>query len=175
MALRRQQQRILLRMKLRYNMRFFYPECFSRAHIPFCVISYFSMLQNGEVGSSALQETRMTFLDGMIEEMQTDLAMIKRDAEAAQLCLDSKDHSPGAVSKLRTQLDEMEEELLKNHQLMNIKTKGEFIYSHGPVLFNMVEICALFLNNCLQFINRNRRSAGLFKKFQWAAAGGSQG
>ncbi|XP_060716760.1 kinesin-like protein KIF20A isoform X1 [Tachysurus vachellii] len=69
------------------------------------------------------KETRMTFLDGMIEEMQTDLAMIKSDAEAAQLCLESKDHSPGAVSKLRTQLGEMEEELLKNRQLMNIKTK----------------------------------------------------
>ncbi|XP_047673502.1 kinesin-like protein KIF20A isoform X2 [Tachysurus fulvidraco] len=69
------------------------------------------------------KETRMTFLGGMIEEMQTDLAMIKRDAEAAQLCLESKDHSPEAVSKLRTQLDEMEEELLKNRQLMNIKTK----------------------------------------------------
>ncbi|XP_058263209.1 kinesin-like protein KIF20A isoform X1 [Hemibagrus wyckioides] len=69
------------------------------------------------------KETRMVLLDGMIEEMQNDLAKIKRDAEAAQSCLESKGHSPGAVSKLRTQLDEMAEELLKNRQLLDIKTK----------------------------------------------------
>ncbi|KAK3559427.1 hypothetical protein QTP86_013498 [Hemibagrus guttatus] len=69
------------------------------------------------------KETRTVFLDGMIEEMQNDLAKIKRDAEAAQSCLESKGHSPGAVSKLRTQLDEMAEELLKNRQLLDIKTK----------------------------------------------------
>lgn len=72
----------------------------------------------------------MVFLDGMIEEMQNDLAKIKRDAEAAHSCLESKGRSPGAVSKLKTQLDEMAEELLKNRQLLDIKTKGEFINSH---------------------------------------------
>lgn len=70
----------------------------------------------------------MTFFDGMIEEMQNDLAKIKRDAEAAQSCLKSRGHSPGAVSKLRTQLDEMAEELLKSRQLLDIKTKGEFTH-----------------------------------------------
>ncbi|XP_034165332.2 kinesin-like protein KIF20B isoform X1 [Pangasianodon hypophthalmus] len=69
------------------------------------------------------KEIRVTFLDGMIEEMQNDLAKIKRDAEAAQTCLESTGHSPRAVSKLRTQLDEMTKELLKNHQLLDIKTK----------------------------------------------------
>lgn len=70
----------------------------------------------------------MTFFDGMIEEMQNDLAKIKRDAEAAQSCLESRSLSPGAVSKLRTQVDEMAEELLKSRQLLDIKTKGEFAH-----------------------------------------------
>ncbi|XP_060795753.1 kinesin-like protein KIF20B isoform X2 [Neoarius graeffei] len=69
------------------------------------------------------KEIRMTFFDGMIEEMQNDLAKIKRDAEAAQSCLESRSLSPGAVSKLRTQVDEMAEELLKSRQLLDIKTK----------------------------------------------------
>ncbi|XP_053495871.1 kinesin-like protein KIF20B isoform X3 [Ictalurus furcatus] len=72
-------------------------------------------------------KTRVTFLDGMIEEMQNDVAKIKRDAEAAQSCLENRGHCPGAVNKLRTQLDEMAdemaEELLKNRQLLDIKTK----------------------------------------------------
>lgn len=71
----------------------------------------------------------MTFLDGMIEEMQNDLSKIKRDAEAAQSCLENRSHSPGAISKLRTQLDEMAEELLKNRQLLDMKTKGMFTQS----------------------------------------------
>ncbi|XP_017339812.1 kinesin-like protein KIF20B isoform X3 [Ictalurus punctatus] len=69
------------------------------------------------------KETRVTFLDGIIEEMQNDVAKIKRDAEAAQSCLENRGHCPGAVNKLRTQLDEMAEELLKNRQLLDIKTK----------------------------------------------------
>ncbi|XP_017339813.1 kinesin-like protein KIF20B isoform X2 [Ictalurus punctatus] len=68
-------------------------------------------------------KTRVTFLDGIIEEMQNDVAKIKRDAEAAQSCLENRGHCPGAVNKLRTQLDEMAEELLKNRQLLDIKTK----------------------------------------------------
>lgn len=70
----------------------------------------------------------MSLLDGMIEEMQHDLAKIKRDAEAAQSCLESEAHSPGAVSKLRTQLDKMAEGLLENRQLLDNKIKGEFTY-----------------------------------------------
>ncbi|MCI4384168.1 hypothetical protein PGIGA_G00035750 [Pangasianodon gigas] len=77
-------------------------------------------MNSAEDGS---KEIRLTFLDGMIEEMQNDLAKIKGDAEAAQTCLESTGHSPRAISKLRTQLDEMAEELLKNRQLLDIKTK----------------------------------------------------
>lgn len=80
------------------------------------------------MGSSVVQETRRTFLDGMIEEMQNDLANIKKDAESAQSCLESRSRSPEAVGKLKTQLNEMAEELLKNRQLLDIKTKGEFTY-----------------------------------------------
>lgn len=80
------------------------------------------------MGSCVVQETRTMVMDGMIEEMQNDLAKIKRDAEAAQSCLESRSHSPGAISKLRTQLDEMAEELLQNRQLLDIKTKGEFTH-----------------------------------------------
>lgn len=67
-------------------------------------------------------------MDGMIEEMQNDLAKIKKDAESAQLCLESRSCSPEAVGNLRTQLNEMAEELLKNRQLLDIKIKGEFTY-----------------------------------------------
>ncbi|XP_053367370.1 kinesin-like protein KIF20B isoform X2 [Clarias gariepinus] len=63
------------------------------------------------------KETKMTFFDGMIEEMQNDLANIKRDAEAAHSCLENVGHSRGI------QLDEIKEELLKRSQLLDIKTK----------------------------------------------------
>lgn len=93
----------------------------------------------------------MTFLDGMIEEMQNDVAKIKRDAEAAQSCLENRGHCPGAVNKLRTQLDEMAdemaEELLKNRQLLDIKTKGEFTHLF-VLLFDMAGISALSLKLC---------------------------
>lgn len=89
----------------------------------------------------------MTFLDGIIEEMQNDVAKIKRDAEAAQSCLENRGHCPGAVNKLRTQLDEMAEELLKNRQLLDIKTKGEFTHLF-VLLFDMAEISALSLKLC---------------------------
>ncbi|XP_072524163.1 kinesin-like protein KIF20B [Salminus brasiliensis] len=71
----------------------------------------------------ATEGTKMEVLDGMIEAMQSDLAKIKRDAEAAQTCLEKGAHSPGAVSRLRTQLDEMAKELLKSQQLLDVKTK----------------------------------------------------
>ncbi|XP_046710696.1 kinesin-like protein KIF20B isoform X1 [Silurus meridionalis] len=69
------------------------------------------------------KEAKTVFLAGMIEEMQNDLVNIRRDAEAAQSCLESRGHSPGDVSTLKTQLEEMAEELLKNRQLLDNKTK----------------------------------------------------
>uniref|UniRef100_A0AAR2LAE4 Kinesin motor domain-containing protein n=1 Tax=Pygocentrus nattereri TaxID=42514 RepID=A0AAR2LAE4_PYGNA len=85
--------------------------------------------------SELAEEAKTEFLDGMIEAMQNDLAKIKKDAEAAQTCLERGAHSPGAVSRLRTQLDEMAEELLKSQQLLNIKTKGVFT-DFDPIILN---------------------------------------
>ncbi|KAL7857127.1 hypothetical protein SRHO_G00160260 [Serrasalmus rhombeus] len=82
-----------------------------------------SELVEASSAEEATKEAKTEFLDGMIEAMQNDLAKIKKDAEAAQTCLERGAHSPGAVSRLRTQLDEMAEELLKSQQLLNIKTK----------------------------------------------------
>ncbi|XP_036428902.1 kinesin-like protein KIF20B [Colossoma macropomum] len=82
-----------------------------------------SELPDTSSAGEATKEAKTEFLDGMIEAMQNDLAKIKKDAEAAQTCLERGAHSPGAVNRLRTQLDEMAEELLKSQQLLNIKTK----------------------------------------------------
>ncbi|KAL7869066.1 hypothetical protein AOLI_G00130540 [Acnodon oligacanthus] len=82
-----------------------------------------SELEDASSAGEAAKEAKTEFLDGMIEAMQDDLAKIKKDAEAAQTCLERGAHSPGAVSRLRTQLDKMAEELLKSQQLLNIKTK----------------------------------------------------
>uniref|UniRef100_W5KK23 Kinesin family member 20Bb n=1 Tax=Astyanax mexicanus TaxID=7994 RepID=W5KK23_ASTMX len=72
--------------------------------------------------SIAGDETKNEGLDGMIESMQSDLAKIRKDAVAAQTCLEKGAHSPGAVSKLRTQLDQTAKELLKSKQLLEVKT-----------------------------------------------------
>ncbi|XP_062859907.1 kinesin-like protein KIF20B [Trichomycterus rosablanca] len=69
------------------------------------------------------RENKFDCLDGMIESMQHDLAKIKKDAETAQSCLENESHSPGAFSKLKAQLNDMTEELSKNHQLLDIKNK----------------------------------------------------
>lgn len=66
--------------------------------------------------------------DGMMETVQNDLTKIKKDAEAAQTCLERGAHSPGAVDRLRTQLDETAGELLTSQQLLTVKTKGVFTH-----------------------------------------------
>jgi len=70
-------------------------------------------------------------LDSLIEVMRGDLAKIKGDAEAVHMCLTNVPESPGTVSRLRTQLEEMKEELLKSQQLLSLKTKGVLICHKG--------------------------------------------
>ncbi|KAI4892352.1 hypothetical protein NFI96_018664 [Prochilodus magdalenae] len=82
-----------------------------------------SELADASSSGDTTKETKAELFGGMIEAMQNDLAKIKKDAEEAQTCLERGAHSPGAFSKLRTQLDEMAEELLKTQQLLNLKTK----------------------------------------------------
>ncbi|XP_022524563.2 kinesin-like protein KIF20B isoform X1 [Astyanax mexicanus] len=81
-----------------------------------------SELADTSMAGDATEETKNEGLDGMIESMQSDLAKIRKDAVAAQTCLEKGAHSPGAVSKLRAQLDQMAEELLKSKQLLEVKT-----------------------------------------------------
>ncbi|XP_067285530.1 kinesin-like protein KIF20B [Pseudorasbora parva] len=72
---------------------------------------------------SAAKEAKIELLDSMIEAMRDDLVKIKGDAEAVHMCLTNVPESPGTVSRLRTQLEEMKEELLKSQQLLGLKTK----------------------------------------------------
>ncbi|XP_051770957.1 kinesin-like protein KIF20B isoform X4 [Ctenopharyngodon idella] len=72
---------------------------------------------------NAAKEAKIELLDSMIEAMRDDLAKIKGDAEAVTMCLTNVPESPGTVSHLRTQLEEMKEELLKSQQLLSLKTK----------------------------------------------------
>lgn len=67
----------------------------------------------------------------MIEAMRDDLAKIKGDAEAVQNCLTNVPESPRTISNLRTQLEEMREELLKSQQHLSLKTKGVLSYHEG--------------------------------------------
>uniref|UniRef100_A0A672NXQ7 Kinesin-like protein KIF20B n=1 Tax=Sinocyclocheilus grahami TaxID=75366 RepID=A0A672NXQ7_SINGR len=71
---------------------------------------------------NAAKEAKIEHLDSMIEAMRDDLAKIKGDAEAVQICLTNVPESPRTISDLRTQLEEMREELLKSQQLLSLKT-----------------------------------------------------
>ncbi|ROL48440.1 Kinesin-like protein KIF20B [Anabarilius grahami] len=72
---------------------------------------------------NAAKEAKIELLDSVMEAMRDDLAKIKGDAEAVHMCLTNVPESPGTVSHLRTQLEEMKEELLKSQQLLSLKTK----------------------------------------------------
>uniref|UniRef100_A0A8C1PBK2 Kinesin family member 20Bb n=1 Tax=Cyprinus carpio TaxID=7962 RepID=A0A8C1PBK2_CYPCA len=72
---------------------------------------------------NAAKEAKIELLDNMIEAMRDDLAKIKGDAEAVQNCLTNVPESPRTISNLRTQLEEMREELLKSQQHLSLKTK----------------------------------------------------
>ncbi|XP_066522684.1 kinesin-like protein KIF20B isoform X2 [Hoplias malabaricus] len=76
-----------------------------------------SELVEASSSGGATKEMKMEFKDCMIEVMQNE------DSDAAQMCPERGTLSPGAESRLRTQLDEMSEELLKSQQLLSIKTK----------------------------------------------------
>ncbi|XP_016431625.1 kinesin-like protein KIF20B [Sinocyclocheilus rhinocerous] len=71
---------------------------------------------------NAAKEAKIEHLDSMIEAMRDDPAKIKGDAEAVQICLTNVPESPRTISDLRTQLEEMREELLKSQQLLSLKT-----------------------------------------------------
>ncbi|XP_051523488.1 kinesin-like protein KIF20B isoform X1 [Myxocyprinus asiaticus] len=71
---------------------------------------------------NAENESKIELLDSMIETMRDDLLKIKGDAEAVQTCLTNVPDSL-TVSHLRTQLEEMTEELHKSQQLLSLKTK----------------------------------------------------
>lgn len=72
---------------------------------------------------NAAKEAKIELLDSLVEVMRGDLAKIKGDAEAVHMCLTNVPKSPGTVSRLRKQLEEMKEELLKSQQLLSLKTK----------------------------------------------------
>ncbi|XP_026132496.1 kinesin-like protein KIF20B isoform X1 [Carassius auratus] len=72
---------------------------------------------------NAAKEAKIELLDSMIEAMRDDLAKIKGDAEAVQNCLTKVPESPRTIIHLRTQLEEMREELFKSQQHLSLKTK----------------------------------------------------
>lgn len=72
---------------------------------------------------NAAKEAKMELLDTMIEAMRSDLTKIKGDAESVQLCLANVPESPGKVSRLRTELEEIRVELLKSQQQLSLKSK----------------------------------------------------
>ncbi|XP_048843736.1 kinesin-like protein KIF20B [Brienomyrus brachyistius] len=67
------------------------------------------------------KEDKLVSMDEMIETMQDDLAKIKRDAEAAQMCLSLPDPS-STIASLEKQLAELSEELLKTKELLALKS-----------------------------------------------------
>lgn len=69
------------------------------------------------------QEDLLVPMDEMIETMQDDLAKIKRDAEAAHMCLSLPDPSR-TVANLEKRLAELSEELLKTQELLTLKSNG---------------------------------------------------
>ncbi|XP_042623356.1 kinesin-like protein KIF20B isoform X3 [Cyprinus carpio] len=71
---------------------------------------------------NAAKIAKIEHLDNMIKAMRDDLAKIKGDAEGVQICLTNVPESPRTISDLRTQLEEMREELLKSQQLLSLKT-----------------------------------------------------
>lgn len=85
-------------------------------------------------------------MDSLIEVMRGDLAKIKGDAEAVHMCLTNVPESPGTVSRLRTQLEELKEEHLKSQQLLSLKTKGVFICLKGEnsIFYDISLIIFLF-------------------------------
>ncbi|XP_073774416.1 kinesin-like protein KIF20B isoform X1 [Danio rerio] len=72
---------------------------------------------------NAAKEAKMELLDTMIEAMRSDLTKIKGDAESVQLCLANVPESPGKLSHLRTELEEIKAELLKSQQQLSLKSK----------------------------------------------------
>ncbi|XP_016126109.1 kinesin-like protein KIF20B [Sinocyclocheilus grahami] len=72
---------------------------------------------------NAAKEAKIELLDSMIEAIRDDLAKMKGDAEAVQNCLTNVPESPRTICHLRTELEEMREELLKSQQHLSLKTK----------------------------------------------------
>ncbi|KAG7492779.1 hypothetical protein MATL_G00017760 [Megalops atlanticus] len=79
---------------------------------------------NGEAVTSSTEHTKdeVVLLDGMIDSIQDDLAKIKKDAEAAQTCLVGLPDRDDTIARLEKQVAELSEELLKNQQLLTLKT-----------------------------------------------------
>ncbi|XP_059386686.1 kinesin-like protein KIF20B isoform X2 [Carassius carassius] len=71
---------------------------------------------------NAAKEDKIEHLDSMIKALRDDLAKIKGDAESVQICLTNVPESSRTISDLRTQLEEMREELIKSQQLLSLKT-----------------------------------------------------
>ncbi|XP_026078578.1 kinesin-like protein KIF20B isoform X1 [Carassius auratus] len=71
---------------------------------------------------NAAKEDKIEHLDSMIKAMRDDLAQIKGEAESVQICLTNVPESSRTISDLRTQLEEMREELIKSQQLLSLKT-----------------------------------------------------
>ncbi|CAB1311911.1 unnamed protein product [Coregonus sp. 'balchen'] len=72
------------------------------------------------------KEDKVVLLEGIVDAMRDDLAKIRRDAEAAQTCLVDLPESPGTMTSLRKQVDDLSEELLKTQQQLNLKTNGMY-------------------------------------------------
>ncbi|XP_023686718.1 kinesin-like protein KIF20B isoform X1 [Paramormyrops kingsleyae] len=67
------------------------------------------------------KEDKLVSMDEIIETMQDDLAKIKRDAEAAHVCLSLPDPS-STVASLEKRLADLSEELLKTQELLTFKS-----------------------------------------------------
>uniref|UniRef100_A0A671QQ63 Kinesin family member 20Bb n=1 Tax=Sinocyclocheilus anshuiensis TaxID=1608454 RepID=A0A671QQ63_9TELE len=119
-------------MELFSNMEKDYNDCLQRAKeiVEERRLEILKNLVNRTIGEmaavstdeNAAKEAKIEHLDNMIEAMRDDLAKIKGDAEAVQICLTNVPESPRTISDLRTQLEDMREELLKSQQLLSLKT-----------------------------------------------------
>ncbi|XP_073722890.1 kinesin-like protein KIF20B isoform X3 [Misgurnus anguillicaudatus] len=82
----------------------------------------------GEITADSSEENaakvaEIKHLDSMIEAMRDDLIKIKGDAEAVQMCLTNVPDPHETVNHLRSQLEDITEQLHKSQQQLCLKTK----------------------------------------------------
>lgn len=73
-----------------------------------------------------LQEREPPSLDGMLDSMSTDLAGIRKDAEAAHSCLVTSDSRPSVtLCELQEKVTELREKLSETQKQLESKTRGQ--------------------------------------------------